>query len=437
MTIVHYFLGFPPYRTGGLTRYAVDLMLAQVKDKQRVCALWPGRMTLFNKKVRILKNKKSYNALDEGIKDVDAFMKHCDEKIYENWISLLHPDVIHVHTLMGIHSEFFSSAHKLGVRVVYTTHDYYGLCPKVTFYRNHSVCDGSNCNACCMCNETALSLTKIIMLQSHFYVRIKNLKMIKYLRKIHRSKIFNESNVQIQSDKFFKDGKKYEILRLFYIKMLENIDLIHFNSTISEKIFRRFITPKDSVVLSISHSNVVDNRVKRLHKRDDTLRIAFLSPAKPYKGFDVLKKALDMICEKNLMKIELKVFAPVNNPSSYMVVKEDGFIHSQLQEIMDSVDVLIAPSVWYETFGFTVLEALSFGVPVIVSDRVGAKDIVKNGGIVVAASSTADLINAILSLTHQNLNQLEKNIKNDIHIISWLDFVKQNYQLYSNRRGEN
>ena len=41
------------------------------------------------------------------------------------------------------------------------------------------------------------------------------------------------------------------------------------------------------------------------------------------------------------------------------------------------MDMLIVPSLCYETFGLVVLEALSFGVPVMVSATVGAKDIVK------------------------------------------------------------
>ena len=52
---------------------------------------------------------------------------------------------------------------------------------------------------------------------------------------------------------------------------------------------------------------------------------------------------------------------------------------------MDDADCVILPSLWNETFGFTVLEALSYGVPVIVSSHVGAKDIVdegKNGFVV-------------------------------------------------------
>ena len=55
---------------------------------------------------------------------------------------------------------------------------------------------------------------------------------------------------------------------------------------------------------------------------------------------------------------------------------------SLLLEVANSEDMfaLSQPALikWYETFGFTVLEALSYGVPVMVTDSVGAKDIVCN-----------------------------------------------------------
>ena len=53
MRILHYFLGFPPYRTGGLTKYAFDLMQAQVEDDHIVIALGPGQIGIFNHRVDI------------------------------------------------------------------------------------------------------------------------------------------------------------------------------------------------------------------------------------------------------------------------------------------------------------------------------------------------------------------------------------------------
>ena len=40
------------------------------------------------------------------------------------------------------------------------------------------------------------------------------------------------------------------------------------------------------------------------------------------------------------------------------------------------MDLLVVPSLWKETFSLITLEALSYGVPVLVSENVGAKDII-------------------------------------------------------------
>lgn len=118
--------------------------------------------------------------------------------------------------------------------------------------------------------------------------------------------------------------------------------------------------------------------------------------------------------------IELRVYSPVINPEPYMVVKEDGFTHDELEQMMGEADVLVAPSIWYETFGFTVLEALSYGVPVIVSNHVGAKDIVGDNGIIVEAGNVEELKNAI--------KLINKNA--DINLKSWRQFIIENYEIY-------
>ena len=55
MRVLHYTLGLPPYRTGGLTKYATDLMLSQAEAGDSVALLWPGRYLVWNRKTIILK----------------------------------------------------------------------------------------------------------------------------------------------------------------------------------------------------------------------------------------------------------------------------------------------------------------------------------------------------------------------------------------------
>ena len=44
-----------------------------------------------------------------------------------------------------------------------------------------------------------------------------------------------------------------------------------------------------------------------------------------------------------------------------------------LTNVYAEMDLLVVPSIWKETFSLVTLEALSYGVPVLVSDNVGAK----------------------------------------------------------------
>ena len=227
------------------------------------------------------------------------------------------------------------------------------------------------------------------------------------------------------------DSKKYVVLRQFYIEMLSMVDCIHFNSTITESVYKRYFIPENSMVVNITHKDIADNREKNTWSYTGKLRITSLAPAKPFKGFNVMIQALDELWQSGKRDFELKIFCPVPVMKPYISIQEGGFEYSQLPQIMADTDILIAPSVWYETFGFTVLEALSYGVPVIVSDHVGAKDIVQNCGIIVRAGDIEDLKNAIERLDEETLRRMRENIKKDFQIETWIEYVNKNYSLYS------
>lgn len=61
MRILHYSLGFPPLRTGGLVKYSVDLAKEQSQKNNQVFFLYPGNIKIFNKKVCIRYDKHHSN----------------------------------------------------------------------------------------------------------------------------------------------------------------------------------------------------------------------------------------------------------------------------------------------------------------------------------------------------------------------------------------
>ena len=104
MRILHYSLGFPPYRTGGLTKFSMDLMKQQELDGNEVSLLWPGKISFAGNKTRIKKHASvegisSYEIInplpvsyDEGISDCHAFMVSGTEKSYEDFLSFCDKD---------------------------------------------------------------------------------------------------------------------------------------------------------------------------------------------------------------------------------------------------------------------------------------------------------------------------------------------------------
>ena len=60
MRILHYSLGLPPYRSGGLTKYCTDLMIEQAKSDNQILLMFPGHMNFVkgdNIKIKFYKSQ--------------------------------------------------------------------------------------------------------------------------------------------------------------------------------------------------------------------------------------------------------------------------------------------------------------------------------------------------------------------------------------------
>lgn len=73
-----------------------------------------------------------------GILDVDWYTLLVDRGVYICFLRKIKPEAIHVHFFMGLHIEFLQAARECGISVLYTTHDYFGLCHKTELmYENN------------------------------------------------------------------------------------------------------------------------------------------------------------------------------------------------------------------------------------------------------------------------------------------------------------
>lgn len=396
MKILHYSLGLPPYRSGGLTKYCCDLMESQVSRGHEVALVWPGSMFghFSFKKRRDWQGIANYEILDplpvpydEGIIDVEPYLEVRSKNVCESFLRALAPDVLHVHSFMGLPSELVDAAVSLGVRTVFTTHDYFPLCPRVTLFRDGSVCDiSSKCGECPACNAGGLPLSKIRLLQSPLYRAIKDFAPVKMLRARHR--VQNGALKAGPIRKAVCQAEDYMRLRARNVSILEKIDVIHANSTLTANVYRKILPVADIRVVSIGNAET-----RALHSYDDWMvgnpvRLGYFGAANAPKGYHLLLDALDILWAEGL-RFQLNVYGPFEASRPYVRV-HPRYNYTEIDFVFQATDLAVVPSLWPETYGFQATEALCRGVPVAVSSMVGMQDVLgEDMGVVFDPTSRA------------------------------------------------
>ncbi len=431
-------------------------MREQRKKGHEVSLLWPGQMGFFIKQTTVkfrgindingakIKSFEVINPLpvpyDEGIADIQKFTEAGNKEIYKAFMNEYKPDVIHVHTFMGLHKNFMTAAKEMGIRTVFSTHDFFPVCPKVTLFKNGDVCKcADSFEECGKCNSSALSINKIRLLQSPMYRALKESWPVKKLRKRHRDAFFDNLNDAVSGDTVdvgngtalkSSDEKigRYRELRKYYSEMLDLFDFIHFNSSLTERVYSKYFGELKGAVIHISHGDIRDCRKKKSFQ-GDLIRMRYLGNYSGAKGFFYLRNTLDRLWEIR-RDFRLDVHFEPPEPREYIRTNK-RYTYDELGEIFDDTDVLIVPSLWYETFGYTVLEALSYGVPVIITDRVGAGEIMAEGaGIIADVSDKDSLFNILKGLNRKMLAECNKVIFSSQSIITmgdFADYIKEKY----------
>ena len=175
--------------------------------------------------------------------------------------------------------------------------------------------------------------------------------------------------------------QEYDTLLKAYQRMFGMVDEFHFNSQNTRIVYEKYLTiPKESSVVSITHNGVADHRKIRTFN-GKILKLGFVGSEAPYKGLPMLKRVIMRLNVEGFEnRIKLSVYGGRTGTDGELknVVYKGRFTPNRMESVYDTMDLLVVPSIWCETFSLTTIEAIQFGVPVLVSSKVGAKDIVKN-----------------------------------------------------------
>lgn len=389
MRILHYGLGYPPERSGGLVKYVTDLMVEQVKQNHEVAYLFPGKINIFNSSTKIKKERiritgvTSFELINSlplavfgGIRDPEQFRKKVDPSVYSSLLDDFRPDIIHVHSLMGLHKEFFEVATDKKIKIIYTSHDYFGLSPNPTFYFNGKSWDEENSlNFWLNVSEGAMSVRKLRMLQLPFYDKARD-----FIKKFKKNSFQNDKHYILKENKDFskKFLESFKGLRNYYQEIFDLINYFHFNSSISQQVFlQNILNPIKGEVINITNSTISGgNKVIELNL-NEIEKITYIGQYADFKGFYDFLEIASQIKDKTfeIYGESIDVEVPKN------VINKGRFYAEDISKVFQDAELIVIPSKCKETYGFLVPESLDFKVPVIVSSNVGAKDLIPKRAI--------------------------------------------------------
>lgn len=452
MAILHYVIGLPPKRRGGSVQYAYDLMCEQSRS-EKVYALTCGETLIRRSKSRIRKCGKNGEievySLENPLTPTliygasDPTSQHralrIDYKSIAHFIKDHDIRILHMHTLMGMHSDIVKYVKALGVKIVYTTHDFHGICP----HYNMIDYEGKNCTEstgkrCALCNSSEPSDMFLRCVNSKIYQGFKSLDILQKIKKtILRRKVQKAVPTPIGRSLVLSDERVSDFNGLlnYYRSYFSLIDCFHFNSAQTRKVFNKFIPKAKGDVISIATSGIRDLR-KPLTIRH-SINLGFIGSIDNYKGFPVLEKVLTDLHSEGFKNLHLRVYSDRGtgitsecNAIQFM----PHYRYDQLSDVMYGLDAVIVPSKWYETFSLVTLEAISHGRPVIVSDHVGAQDIVEKIAPIMVFHSEEELKSIlreiaknpiILSDINRKILYMEWVYSIEHHSYEILDFYKR------------
>lgn len=210
-----------------------------------------------------------------------------------------------------------------------------------------------------------------------FYFSFLPLVISKWLRK--EKIIISPRGMLSQQALMVKSFKKKSFV--FFIKSLGFYNNVTFHCTVKqeEEDINKILGKKKKVVIAPNFPKILRNPQKTYFKKSNSLILTYLARVAPEKN---LLFALNLLLEIKDYRIVLKIYGSVYNKEYWEICKKTiaSFANNiiveynepvkpeKVPEILANTDFLILPTTG-ENFGHSIIESLSVGTPVLISDK--------------------------------------------------------------------
>ena len=283
---------------------------------------------------------------------------------YEDVLDDFKPDVVHLHNIHSYLSPIVASlAHRRGIRVVWTLHDYKLLCPRYDCLRNGKPCEK------CFGGAKRNVLTHKCMKGSLPASVVAWLEAIKW----NRARLEKDTDVFVCPSEFMATKMKEGGFKADKVRVLNN-----FLDPVKLRQYQSMDSPREDYYCFVG-------RLSPEKGIEDLLDVASRLPYKlKVAGSGTLEPA---------MRIK---YADKDN------IEFLGMIDAEhVARLLSGARLSVAPSQWYENNPLSVVESLCAGTPVAGSNMGGIPELLDaSNGIVFQPFDKETLANAItMSMT--------------------------------------
>jgi len=330
------------------------------------------------------------------------------DKLFIEVLERTEPDIIHLQHLINHSFNYIEIAKKRGIPVVFTLHDYWLTCPLggQRIAPDLSICHDVDPAKCARC----------VSRYSKNSFRLKRLfGKVSGKRKAPQGRMpspgtglaarsflkFNGLFDTVASKKLVPEVRK-RLLRI--LDASQNVDLFIAPSLFLKNRFIEFGINEDKILHSDYGFDTSGFNKKRAKRADNKkVRFGYTGSLVPHKGVHVLIEAFKGLGESK-KRAELKIYGNVTWFPDYVAKLREGtegtgvrfmgaFDNHEIPKVLEGIDVLIVPSIWFENSPLTIHEAFLSGIPVITSDLGGMAELVRDNesGFVFKTGDAADL----------------------------------------------
>lgn len=306
-------------------------------------------------------------------------------EILEKIMTSFNIDLVHIHHLKQHTFDPPFVAKKLGIKVIFTLHDYYLFCPKINLLDEN--------NEYCIDLRSEEKCRNCLRKEYGFYTPFIN----KW--KQHVEELIHHV------DLFICPSKSAEMLfvKEFGQKIKNKITTIEHGIEKVEDIYSK-------------------HRKKHLMESQKTLyKIGFLGGLSPVKGSNIIYELITSYPKKN---VEWHLIGELGDPKLTLlnqanVIKHGKYTRESLPKLLESLDLdlicLFSP--WPETYSYTLSEAWRSNIPVLVTPMGALMErVTKTGGGWVAEGTNSNSImkklDEIMSCSVEDWQKVRDNIRN-------------------------